>query len=94
MEMVPVLQVLFGITVLMETLLILLRTEMLRTIMEMLHYPHLKFFVTLTQKFEKKRKKRKQKQKSTYLLALLNFVLIVLFSTYYPQFSFTHFLNF
>ena len=42
---------------------------MLRTVMEMLHYPHLKFFVTLqkeTQKIFKKikkRKNRKQKQK-------------------------------
>ena len=40
------LQALFRVTVLMETLLILLITEMLRTIMEMLHYPLLKFFVT------------------------------------------------
>ena len=37
----------FAITLLMEMLLILLITEMLGTIMELLHYPHHKLFVIL-----------------------------------------------
>ena len=49
----------FGITVLMEMFLILLVIEMLRTLMEMLQYPHLKFFVIL-QKTRKIKKTRKQ----------------------------------
>ena len=58
----------FGITVLMETLLILLRTEMLRTVMEMLHYHHLKFnfYFTREEKTENKNKK------NTYLVVLSN----------------------
>ena len=40
---VPSTSSVFGITVLMEMLLILLITEMLRTVMERLHYPTLKF---------------------------------------------------
>ena len=49
-------------------------TEMLQTTMEMLHYPHLKFFVILrkeAQKIRKKMKKKsKNKNKNTYLHAL------------------------
>ena len=59
-EMLPVLQALFGISVLMEMFLILLITEMLRTLMEMLHYPHLNFFVNLKKRNSEKLKKEEK----------------------------------
>ena len=59
-EMLPVLQVLFWITVLMEMLLILQMTEMLRTVKEMFDYPHLKFFRLLQETNSKNEKKRKK----------------------------------
>ena len=68
-----------------------METEMLRTVMEMLHYPHLKFFVTLqkeTQKLEKKRKKRNKKKKK-HLFS--RFVKIFRLSENYLHFLFTYF---
>ena len=68
---------------------------MLRTVMEMLHYPHLKFFVTLQKETQKNEKKRKMKTKTkNHLLTLfVKLFLVFFFSTYYPQFSFTHFFD-
>ena len=43
-EKLPPLQALFWKKVLIEMLLIILKTELLRTKMEKLHYPHIKLF--------------------------------------------------
>ena len=54
---------------------------MLRTVVEMLHYPHLKFFVTLQEQtqeiLKKKKKKPKQKQKKAPIYTLCQIVLVV-----------------
>ena len=70
--MLPVLQIPSWMIVLREMLVIVLTTEMFRTVLEMLHYPHLFFFVVFTKKKLKKLAKKKKNPKKNYFFAVSN----------------------
>ena len=77
----------------MEMLLIVLITEMLRTVMELLHYPHFNF-LNFTRKKLKKLEKKEEKPKKTLFYTLCQKLLVVCLSEKYLfQFSFTHFFD-
>ena len=60
-EILPVLQALFWTTPLMETLRKPQIKEMLRRILETLHYPHLELFYVILHKRNSKKQKNKKK---------------------------------